>query len=125
MGEFQQAIGPHLSHDDFQANAALLRLALLAFNLASMWRLEYEGAAGSCFDLGRLQRDVLKAGGRVVRRARRLVLYGTQVVTPFWRRLVDRLRRWTLPRRLPAPAGPHARAWPPPPHAFLREVRRE
>ena len=66
LGEFQQAIRPHLSHDDFQANAALLRLSLLAFNLASTLRIEYEAAAGSCFDLGRFQRDVLKAGGRAV-----------------------------------------------------------
>lgn len=126
LGEFQQAIGPHLSHDDFHANEALLRLSLLAFNLASMLRLEYEDAAGSCFDLARFQRDVLKAGGRVVKRARRLVLHVAKVVTPFWRRLVDRLRRWTFPRRLPAPAGPHTRAWRSPPrHAFLCEVRRE
>lgn len=126
LGEFQQAIRPRLSHDDFAANEALLRLALLAFNLASMLRLEYEDAAGSCFDLGRFQRDVLKAGGRVVKHARRIVLRVARVVTPFWQRLVDRLRRWTLPRRLGALAGPHVRAWmPPPPHAFLREVRRE
>lgn len=126
LGEFQQAIGPRLSHDDFQANEALLRLSLLAFNLASLLRLEYEDAAGSCCDLGRFQRDVLKAGGRIVRRARRLVLYVAQVVTPFWRRLIERLRSWSLPRRIPAPVGPHARDWlPPPSHAFLREVRRE
>ena len=126
LGEFQQAIGPRLSHDDFHANEALLRLSLLAFNLASILRLEYEDAAGSCFDLGRFQRDVLKAGGRVVRGARRLVLYVAQVVTPFWRRLIEHLRRWSLPRRIPAPAGPHAREWlPPPSHAYLREVRRE
>lgn len=126
LGEFQQAIGPHLSHDGFHANEALLRLSLLAFNLASMLRLEYEDAAGSCFDLARFQRDVLKAGGRVVKRARRLVLHVAKVVTPFWRRLVDRLRRWTFPRRLPTPAGPHTRAWRSPPrHALLCEVRRE
>lgn len=126
LGEFKQAIRPRLSHDDFAANEALLRLALLAFNLASMLRLEYEHAAGSCFDLARFQRDVLKAGGRVVKQARRLVLRVARVVTPFWRMLVERLQRWTLPSRLGPPAGPHTRAWlPPPPHAFLREVRRE
>jgi hypothetical protein len=103
-----------------------LRLSLLAFNLASMLRLEYEDAAGSCFDLGRFQRDVLKAGGRVVKHAKRLVLRVARAVAPFWRRLVDRLRRWTLPPRLGSLAGPHSRAWMPPPrHAFLREVRRE
>jgi len=126
LGEFKQAIRPRLSHDDFAANEALLRLSLLAFNLASLLRLEYEDAAGSCFDLGRFQRDVLKAGGRVVKQARRLVLRMARVVAPFWRKLVDRLKHWKLPQRIPAPAGPHVRAWMPPPrHAFLREVRRE
>jgi hypothetical protein len=126
LGEFQQAIRPHLSHDTFAANEALLRLSLLAFNLASMLRLEYEDAAGSCFDLARFQRDVLKAGGRVVKHAKRLVLRVARVVAPFWRVLVDRLRRWTLPSRLGLLAGPHTRAWMPPPrHAFLCEVRRE
>ena len=48
LGEFQQAIGPHLSHADFHANEAVLRLSLLAFNLASMLRIEYEDEAGSC-----------------------------------------------------------------------------
>jgi hypothetical protein len=126
IGEFQQAIGPHLSHDDFAANEALLRLALLAFNLTSLLRIEYEAAAGSCCDLGRFQRDVLKAGGRVVKHARRLVLHVARVVTPFWEQLVACLRRWKLPSRFPAPRGPSTCGWlPPPRHAFLHEVRRQ
>jgi hypothetical protein len=125
LGEFQQAIGPHLSHDDFHANEALLRLSLLAFNLASILRIEYEADAGSCFDLGRFQRDVLKAGGRVAKHAGRLKLYIARVVTPFWERLVACLSRWKLPPRFPAPRGARVRAWMPPPrHAFLSEVRR-
>jgi hypothetical protein len=125
IGEFQQAIGPHLSHDEFAANEALLRLSLLAFNLASTLRIEYEASAGSCCDLGRFQRDVLKAGGRVVKHARRLVMHVARVVLPFWERLVDCLSRWKLPGRFPTPRGPRVRAWMPPPrHAFLREVRR-
>ena len=126
LGEFQQAIGPHLSHDDFDENETLLRLSLLAFNLASILRIEYEQGAGSCFDLGRFQRDVLKAGGRVVKGSRRLVLYVAQVVAPFWNRLIECLNRWKLPERFPSPRGSHRRAWTPPPrHAFLVEVRRE
>jgi hypothetical protein len=125
LGEFQQAIRPHLSHDDFQANEALLRLSLLAFNLASTLRIEYEAAAGSCVDLGRFQRDVLKAGGRVVKGAHRLKLYVARVVAPFWERLIACLNRWKLPTRFPPPRGARARAWlPPPRHAFLHEVRR-
>jgi hypothetical protein len=125
LGEFQQAIRPHLSHDDFQANEALLRLSLLAFNLASTLRIEYEAAAGSCFDLGRFQRDVLKAGGRVVKGAHRLKMYVARVVAPFWERLIACLNRWKLPTRFPPPRGARARVWlPPPRHAFLHEVRR-
>lgn len=125
LGEFQQAIRPHLSHDDFQANEALLRLSLLAFNLASTLRIEYEAAAGSCCDLGRFQRDVLKAGGRVVKQSRRLVLQVARVVAPFWERIIACLRRWKLPARFPQPRGARVRAWlPPPRHAFLHEVRR-
>jgi hypothetical protein len=126
LGEFQQAIGPHLSHDTFAANEALLLLSLLAFNLVSALRIEYEDEAGSCFDLGRFQRDVLKAGGRVVKHARRLVLQVAKVVTSFWQRLLGCFDRWKLPRRFPQPQGPRLRAWMPPPrHAFLTEVRRE
>ena len=126
LGEFQQAIGPRLSHDDFAANEALLLLSLLAFNLVSTLRIEYEDGAGSCFDLARFQRDVLKAGGRVVKHARRLVLHVAQVVAPFWRVLLERVARWKLPRRFPPPQGPRVRAWTPlPRHAFLVEVRRE
>lgn len=125
LGEFQQAIRPHLSHDDFQANEALLRLSLLAFNLASTLRIEYEAAAGSCFDLGRFQRDVLKAGGRVVKGAHRLKMYVARVVAPFWERLIACLDRWKLPTRFPLPRGSRPRVWMPPPrHAFLHEVRR-
>jgi len=125
IGEFQQALRPHLSHDDFRANETLLRLSLLAFNLASMLRIEYEAAAGSCFDLGRFQRDVLKAGGRVAKHSGRLLLYVARVVTPFWEQLVACLRRWKLPGSFSQPQGARFRAWQPPPrHAFLQEVRR-
>ena len=64
-------------------------------------RIEYEDAAGSCFDLARFQRDVLKAGGRVVKHARRLIVCVAQVVRPFWEHLVACLRRWRLPSRFP------------------------
>lgn len=112
-GKFQQAIGPQLS--------------LLAFNLASTLRIEYEATAGSCCDLRRFGRDVLKAGGRVVKHARRLTLYVVRVVSPCWERLVACLRRWRLPPRFPAPRGPSGRdGLPPPPrHAFASEVRRQ
>jgi len=61
-----------------------LRLSLLAFNLASTLRIEYEAEAGSCCDLGRFQRDVLKAGGRVVKHARRLarIIHASGILEP-------------------------------------------
>jgi hypothetical protein len=125
LGEFQQAIGPHLSHADFHENETVLRLALLAFNLVSALRIEYEDAAGSCFDLARFQRDVLKAGARVTKHARRVIVCVAQVVRPFWEHLVACLRRWRLPARFPSPRGPRVRDWlPPPRHACLHEVRR-
>jgi len=65
LGEFQQATGVHLSHDDFRENETELRLALLAFNLVSVLRIEYEQEGGSCFDLVRFQRDALKGGSEV------------------------------------------------------------
>jgi len=126
LGEFQQAIEPHLSHADFHENETVLRLALLAFNLASMLRIEYEDKAGSCLDLPRFQRDVLKAGGRVVKHARRLMLYVAQAVTPFWKVLIACINRWQLPDRFPKPQGSRRRDWmPPPAHAFSFEVRRQ
>jgi hypothetical protein len=68
---------------------------------------------------------VLKAGARVTRHARRLIVCVAQVVRPFWEYLAACLRQWKLPSRFPAPRGPHVREWlPPPRHAFLCEVRR-
>lgn len=126
LGEFQQAIGPHLSHDDFHENETVLRLALLAFNLVSTLRIEHEDHAGSGVDLARFQRDVLKAGARVAKHSRRHVVYLAQVVQPFWERLWTCLRRWRLPPRFGTPRGPKTRDWMPlPRHAFLSEVRRQ
>ena len=105
LGEFQQAIRPHLSHDDFQANEALLRLSLLAFNLASMLRIEYEAAAGSCFDLGRFQREVLKAGGRVVKGAAPLTAVRGARRSPF----LDRADRLPPALETPPPLSPATR----------------
>lgn len=125
LGEFQQAIGPRLSHDSFQENETLLRLSLLAFNMASMLRIEYE-ASGSCMDLARFQRDVLKAGARLVKHSRQLIVYVASVIRPLWKRFVDRIKAWRLPDSFPTPRGARVRDWRPlPRHAFRAEVRRE
>ncbi len=123
LGEFRQAVGPHLSSPKFAANEALLLLSLLAFNLGSFLRLELEDDAGACLDLNRFQKTVLKAGGRVIKHSRRLVVHIAQSVIPLWERLSRRLQRWRLTRRCPRPIGPRQRPWmPPPSHAHLGEV---
>jgi len=104
---------------------SLLRLSLLAFNLASMLRIEYEDKAGSRIDLGRFQRDVLKAGGRVAKHARRPVLHVAQAVVRFWSHLIECIQRWTLPERFPKLIGPQPQDWmPAPAHSFHSEHRR-
>jgi hypothetical protein len=126
LGEFRGVIDPKLSSPSFAENEALLLVTLLAFNLANMLRCELESSAGSCWDLGRFQKSVLKAGGRVVKHSGKLLLDLAQAVIPLWQRLITCLQRWRFPGTLPAPRGPRARAYmPPPAHAFLAEVLRE
>jgi hypothetical protein len=124
LGEFKAAVGPHLSSPQFHENEALLLLSLLAYNLAGMLRTELEAEEGACWDLKRFQLTVLKAGGRLTKHARRLVLTLARAVTPFWQALAACLARWQLPKRW-TPRGPQHRDWmPPPPHAQLRLVLR-
>ena len=125
LGEFRQWIGPKLSSKAFESNEATLLLALLAFNLANMLRCELEDEAGTCWDLGRFQKSVLKAGGRIAK-SRRIWIDLAEAVVPLWERLVARLRRWQLPARFPQPRRPAYRPFiPPPKHAFLARVIRE
>ena len=127
MGEFRQWIGPKLSSQEFASNEATLLLSLLAFNLANMLRCELEDAAGACWDLGRFQKSVLKAGGRIVKKAgprdRRFGRgRGAASGSGWWRAC----ERWRLPKRFPAPRRPAYRPFVPPPrHAFLTRVIRE
>lgn len=126
LGEFRQWIGPKLSSQEFESNEATLLLALLAFNLVNMLRCELEHGQGACWDLGRFQKSVLKAGGRIVKHARRLIVDLAQAVVPLWERLLARLRRWRLSDLFPERQGPVARPFRPPPrHAFLTRVIRE
>jgi Transposase DDE domain group 1 len=125
LGEFNAAVAPRLSSPQFDENEATLLLALLAFNLASLLRCELEDQLGGCWDLGRFQRSVLKAGARVVKGSRRLTVDLAQAVAPLWERLLNRLRRWKLPARWSTRRAAARRVWlPPPRHAFLREVLR-
>ena len=126
LGEFRQWVGPKLSSQEFDSNEATLLLSLLAFNLVNMLRCELEDEAGACWDLGRFQKSVLKAGGRIVKKSRRLFVTLAAAVVPLWEQLAARLRQWRLPKRFPAPRRPAYRSFiPPPRHAFLTRVLRE
>ena len=126
LGEFRQWIGPKLSSQEFAWNETTLLLALLAFNLTNMLRCEMEDGAGACWDLGRFQKSVLKAGGRIVKKAHRVIVDLAAAVVPLWQQLVTRLQSWRLPRRYPSPRRPVYRPFlPPPRHAFLTRVIRE
>jgi hypothetical protein len=126
LGEFKQTISPHLSSQSFVSNEATMLLGLLAYNLTSMLRIELEDDLGGCWDLGRFQATVLRAGGRVVKGSRYLRVDITQCVVDFWQRLVQRIRQLRLPIIWPQPKGARRRPWVAPPrHAHLSEVLRE
>lgn len=125
LGEFNQAIGVHLSSQSFSENECTMLMALLAFNLANIIRNEHEDIHGSCMDLGRFQNQVLKAGAMVVKHSRRLVVRIACSVQSFWQLLGERFQSWRLPPRISVnttPSRGHLR--PPPKHAFLVEVLR-
>ena len=113
-------MAPRLSSPRFAENEALLLLSLLAFNLSSMLRNELGALVGGCWDLGRFQRTVLRAAGRVVRGGRRLWLDVEAAFAPLWEKVLTCLKRWRLPKRWTAPREPSRRAWvAPPSHAHL------
>jgi hypothetical protein len=125
LGEFNQ-LGIQLSSPEFRENEATLLLGLLAFNLANLLRIELEDSLGGCWDLRRFRDYVLKAGGRVAKRSRRLLVHLAQAVIGFWQRLLERISGWRLAPRFPLPRGPTIRPWRPPPrHAYLSEVLRD
>jgi hypothetical protein len=125
LGEFNQAIGAHLSSQSFAENECTMLIALLAFNLAGVVRNEHEDVQGSCMDLGRFQSQVLKAGALVIKHSRRVIVRVARSVQDFWERLSGRFAGWKLPDRLQANIGPNRRALrPPPSHAHLIEVLR-
>jgi hypothetical protein len=65
----------------FHENEVLLLLSLLAYNLTSLLRTDLETSAGACWDLNPLGYSVLKAGGRLIKHYRRLVLTLARAVT--------------------------------------------
>ena len=109
LGEFNQAIGAHLSSPSFEANEAMLLLGLLAFNLAGILRGEVESVSFDGWDLGRFQRSVLKVGGRLVKGGRRLWFDLAASAGPLWECLIKRMRRWR--EYWTKPAQPRPRQW--------------
>jgi len=125
LGEFNEVIGPHLSSREFVENEVTMLLALLAFNMTTMLRNEFEAAVGGGWDLKRFQQSVLRAGGRVVKGARRLWLHIEESVGPFWKEMTRRIGQLRLASRWSLPRGANRRHWVPPPrHAHLSLVLR-
>ncbi len=121
LGEFNSAIGVHLSHRSFKENEATMLLALLAFNLTTICRNELEDSVGGCWDLTRFQLFVLKVGAEIVKHSRRLVMRIADSAAPLWSRLIGRIEAWAARAdRSPRPSG----FMPPPSHAHLTEVLR-
>ncbi len=124
LGEFNAAIGVHLSSRDFKENEATMLLALLSFNLSSLCRLELEDSVGGCWDLVRFQQFVLKVGAEITKHSRRLVVRIAQSAQPLWSRFVERLQRWALPESHRITTTRRSGFMPPPQHSHLSEVLR-
>ena len=126
LSEFNEVIGPHLSSSEFVENEVTMLLALLAFNLTTILRNEFEDALGGCWDLHRFQQLVLRAGGRVIKHSRRLWLHIEESVGSFWEVITQRIAQLRLPARWPQPKGARFRSYvPPPSHAHLSLVLRD
>jgi len=124
LGEFNAAIGVHLSSRSFKENEATMLLALLAFNLSSVCRIELEASVGGCWDLTRFQLFLLKVGAEFIKHSRRLLLRIAESAQPLWLRLTQCLEQWSLPATHRVPAIRRSGFTPPPEHAHLTEVLR-
>lgn len=125
LGEFNNAIGVHLSSPGFKENEVTMLMAMLAFNLTSICRNELEDEFESGWDLQRFQAFVLMVAGRWIRHSRRLVLRIAESAEPLWSALANRIAAWSLPES-PSSGTPRVRTGfrPPPPHSHLSEVLR-
>ena len=85
-------------------------LPMLAFNMTTMLRNEFEAAVGGNWDLHRFQQSVLRAGGRVVKHARRVGLHIEESVRSFWKVMTKRIGQLRLASRWTPPHGEIGRA---------------
>jgi hypothetical protein len=111
--------------DSFPANEATLLLKLPVPHLAGMIRGDLEDASGSGWDLQRVQQTVPKAGARVVKHGKRVIVDVARPAAVLWDRLLQRRKRWwrdtTWGRHAPRP-----RRWVPlTSHAHLCLALRE
>ena len=124
LGEFNGAIGVHLSSSNFKENEATMLLALLSFNLSSLCRIELEDTVGGCWDLTRFQLFVLKVSAEFTKHSRRLMIRIAESAAPLWSRFVKRLAQWTLPSSHAVDLPRRSGFMPPPRHAHLTEFLR-
>jgi hypothetical protein len=123
LGELSQAISPRLSSPDFVENEVNLLLSLLSHNLLSILRGELESDSENGWDIGRVQRTLLKTAVRITKASRRLIVDVALSNVALWNRLLDRISTWRLPEVWLTPRDPQKRRWMPPPrHAFLSAV---
>jgi hypothetical protein len=126
LGEFNAAIGCRLSSKMFAENEVTMLLGLLAFNLASMLRIEFEDELGGCWDLQRFQQTVLRTAARVAKHSRRLVIYIEESVRAFWSVMSSRIRSLCLANLWPRPRRVRPRAYTTlPRHAHEKLVLRD
>ncbi len=126
LGELSQSITPRLSSPRFVENEVHFLLALLSHNLLSMVRGELESVAGNGWDVGRVQRTVLRTAVRITKGSRRLAVDVALSAVALWNCLIERIERWQLPPRTTPTRGPRTRHWmPPPSHAFLSAVLKQ
>jgi hypothetical protein len=125
LGELSQSIAPRLSSPTMVENEVHLLLALLAHNLLSILRGELEKELGSGWDVGRVQRTVLKTAVRITRAGRRLIVDTALSAVPLWSSLLERISKWVLPTKLLVPKRRRRRWVDPPCHAFLVPVLRQ
>ena len=127
IGEWN-ALGVNLSLDSFEKNEATLLLSMLSFNLLEIVRGEMESArdlrsnppyaTGFGWDMGRVQRVLLKAGGVLARGGRRLYFDLAEGLAPLWLSFLERIERWRKPVGDRRPVPP-TRFMPLPRHAFV------
>ena len=125
FGEFNAAIGGGLPAGSFETNETTLLLQLLAFNLVGMVRGELEDGSENGWDVKRVQETVLRAGARVAKHGRRLMVDVAKAAGVLWGRVLDGVRRWWRDGAW-GRIRPRPRPWVAPPrHAHLCLVLRE